>query len=75
MIEVRVREDDAIDGVGRHGKGSPVAQAEILEPLEHSAVNQDPPAIHLQQVLGAGDGPGGSEKRQRRHPRIVETIP
>jgi hypothetical protein len=63
VIEVCVREDNAVDAVGKNGKGRPVTQAKLFEPLEHSAVNQEPSAVDVQEVLGAGDGSGGSEKR------------
>ena len=42
----------------------PVAQPQLLEPLKQAAIDQNPPAVDLKQMLGAGDGAGGSEERQ-----------
>jgi hypothetical protein len=63
MIEMGMREHDGIDGFGQDRKRRPVTQAQVFEALEHSAINQDALAVHLEQVPGAGDRPGGSEKR------------
>src|SRR5687768_18547604 len=63
VVDVGMREDDDIDGFGWNGERSPVAQAEAFESLEQSAIDQDALAVDVQQVLGAGHGTGGSEKR------------
>ena len=68
VVQVRMREDDGIDGVGRNGQGGPVAKPQLLEPLEQPAVEQRALSVDLEKVLGAGHGPGGSKKRQCGHP-------
>ena len=68
VIEVRVREDNGIDPRRIDGKRPPVAIAQLLEPLEQAAVDQDAAIAEVEQMLGTGDGASGSEERQRwRH--------
>ena len=64
VIDVRVREDDGVDGLGRDRQRRPVAKAKFLQPLEQSAVEQDPLAVNFEEVLGAGHGARGSEEGQ-----------
>ena len=51
---------------GSIGSG-PVALAQLLETLKQPAIDQDPTASQVEQVLRPGDGAGGTQKRQRRH--------
>ena len=67
VIDVRVRQDDGVDRLGRDRQRRPVALPQLLQALEQSAVEQDALAIDLEQMLGAGHRAGGSEKRQRGH--------
>ena len=67
VIDVRVREDDGVDRLGRDRQRRPVAQAQLLQALEQPAVEQDSLAIDFEEVLGAGHRAGGTEKRQRGH--------
>ena len=55
VVEVRVREQHRVDLPRLEGRARPVAQPELLEPLEHAAVDQHPRAIRLEQLLAPGD--------------------
>ena len=60
MIEVGVGEDDRVDGCRGHREGLPVPQAQLLEALKQTAVDQNPAPVHLEQMLGPGHGAGGA---------------
>ena len=64
VIEMRVRQHHRVDRRGRIGSARPVAQPQLLQPLKQPAIDQDPTAAQIEQMLGAGDRAGGSEKRQ-----------
>ena len=66
VIEVRVRQDDGVDPRRIDRKRPPVAISQLLETLEETAVDQNATVAEVEQMLRAGDGTGGSEKRQRR---------
>ena len=51
---------------GLTGSGSQLRSPQFLEALEQAAIDEDPPAVHLEQMLRAGHGSGGAEKRQRK---------
>ena len=74
VIEVRVRQDDRIDGVGRHGKRLPVPQPELLQSLEESAVDEHAAAAMFEQVFRAGDRARGAEKRQLSHAATISGV-
>ena len=74
MIDVRVGQHDSMNRLGRYWQRRPIALAQLLETLEQTTVEQDSLSVDVEQVLGAGDGTGGSEKRQRRHGRIIEGL-
>ena len=72
VIEMRVREDDGVDRAGRDRERGPVAQPQLLEALEQAAVDENAMVAEIEQMLRAGDGAGGAEKRQRgRHRRAL----
>ena len=71
VVDVRVREDDDVDGFGRNRQRRPVAEAKLLQALKQPAVEQDPPAVNFEEVLGAGDRARSSKKTQRRHPPMI----
>jgi hypothetical protein len=55
---MRVGQDGGIHlGCGL-GQRVPVAQAQLLEALEQTAINQKPVVIMLDAVFGPGDGAG-----------------
>ena len=62
MVQVRVSQNDRIQGLQVEGKLLPVAFTQGLEPLEETAVDEDAFGTGLDEVLGAGHGSGGSEK-------------
>src|SRR5688572_25470597 len=65
---MRVRQDDGVDPRRIDRKRRPVAIPQLFETLEEAAVDENPTVIDVEQMLGAGDGTGGSKKRERwRH--------
>ena len=56
VIDVRVGEDDRIDAAGIDRELGPVLQAQGLQTLEQSAVDEDFAPTELEQVARAGDG-------------------
>src|SRR5690606_5804420 len=64
VVEVRVAQHDAVDLARRQRKPRPVAIAQLLEPLEQAAVEQDLPTARVEQVARAGDGVGGAGERE-----------
>ena len=56
------------------GKRSPVAAAELLEPLKLTAINEHALSIDLQQVFGSGHGPSGAEERQSSHKETTSLL-
>ena len=62
MVQVRVREQDGVDVCGRDGERLPVAQAQLLQPLEQTAVHQDPAASRAHQVLRSRHRPRCAQK-------------
>ena len=67
MVKMRVGQHDRRDRRRVDGQRLPVALAQLFQSLEQTAVDEDPVSVDLQQVLGAGDGSGRAEERQRRH--------
>ncbi len=57
--------------LGSTGSGGPVPFAQLLQPLKKPAIHQDEAAVQVEQMLRAGDGAGGAEERQRRHPMTI----
>ena len=62
MVEMRVRQDHGVDARRLDREGIPVAQAELLQPLEQTAIDEDPPSGRLDQVAGARDRAGAAEE-------------
>ena len=67
MVQVRVRENDGIEALGGNRKFVPVPEAKLFQPLEQSAVEQDPFSTVLEKIFGAGDRPRRTEKCEFRH--------
>jgi len=67
VIEVSVGQHHGVDRGGFDRRRIPIALPEILEPLEQPAIDEQPEAVVLEQVLRAGDGARGAEERQSRH--------
>ena len=60
-----MRQDDRVDAeAGSIGNGSQFLQPQLLQPLKQAAIDEDPPAVDLEQVLGAGHRPGRAQERQ-----------
>lgn len=55
MVQVRVCQDDGVNRRGIDGQRRPVAQPQFLQTLKQTTVDQNPPAIHLEQMLRTGD--------------------
>lgn len=64
MVQVRMSQNDHVDAGRLDRQRLPIAQPQVLEPLKQSAIDQNPPTVDLEQVLGAGDRAGGAEERQ-----------
>jgi hypothetical protein len=68
VIEVRMGQDDNIDPRRIDRERPPITIPQLFETLEETAVDQNSTVTEVEQMLGAGDSAGGSEKRQRwRH--------
>src|SRR5262245_53179777 len=64
VIDVRMGEDDCINGLRIDGWRFPVSQSQILGPLKQSTIDQDSPIFRLQQKLRSGDCLSRTEERQ-----------
>jgi len=64
MIEVRVRQDNRVDGRCLDRQVLPVPQAQLLQALKKPGVHHDPRAIGFDQVLRPGDRSRRTEKRE-----------
>ena len=73
VIEVRVGQHDGINRVRAHGQLVPVAPAQLVLPLEEAAVDEHAGRPNLDQILGARDRAGGSQKRELRHECAIMT--
>ena len=67
VIEVRVGQDDGVDLTRRNREFGPVAEAQLLQPLKQTAVDEDALPAVLEQIFRPGDRAGGTEKRQVSH--------
>jgi hypothetical protein len=65
MVEVRVRQDDGVDRRRIDGQRLPIPQPQFLQPLKQPAIDEHPPPVHLEQMLGPGHRARSPEKRQR----------
>ncbi len=65
VIEMRVRHDHGVDGRRVDRKRLTVAQAEILEPLEQTRVDEDARVGGLDEEAAPGHGSGRAEERQQ----------
>ena len=48
-----MRQDHRVNRFGIDGKRRPVAFPEHLQPLKHTAINQQAPSVEFKQVFGA----------------------
>src|SRR5574338_765686 len=68
VIEMGVRENDRVDLVRCNRELGPIALAQQLEALEQTAIDENPMAACVDQMLRSGDGAGGAEELERdRH--------
>ena len=67
MIQVGMGEDHSMEATGQNWKFVPVSETELLQPLEQAAVEQYPLSIVFEEVLGTGDGAGGTKKCEFGH--------
>ena len=74
VIEMRVRQHHRIDGARRHGKRLPVAQPELLQSLEESAVDEHAPAAMFEQVFRARDRARRAEKGELSHAATISGV-
>src|SRR5574338_742556 len=65
VIEVGVRENDRVDLIRRDRELGPVALAQQLEALEQTAIDENPMAACVDQMLRSGDGARGAEELER----------
>jgi len=61
VVDVSVGEHHRVDLVGRVGQGFPVQAAILPRSLEETTIHHGGEALPLQQVLGAGYAPAGTE--------------
>ena len=66
VVQVGVGEHHRVDGRRRHRRVGPVAEPQLLQALEHAAVDKHPPAVRVDQVARPGDRAGGPQERERR---------
>ena len=69
VIQVSVRQHNRCERVGSDGKRLPIPKAQLLQTLEQPAIDEYAVSAVLQQVFGAGDGPGRAKKCQGNHAR------
>src|SRR5690606_4776580 len=74
VVDVRVREHDRVDRPWRDGEARPVAQAQLLEPLEQPAVHEHRPPGRRDEVARSGDGAGRTEEREIHHQHPIRGI-
>ena len=66
VIKVGVGEDHGVDGGRRHRRVGPVAQPQLLQPLEHPAVDEHSTPCCFHQKAGARNRAGRPQERERR---------
>ena len=64
VVQMRVGDDDGVDGRGIDGERLAIALPELTPTLEHAAVDENPCSGGVDQVTAAGDGAGGTEEPQ-----------
>src|SRR5262245_4162998 len=64
VIDVRMCEDDCINGLGIDRGCLPISQSQILGPLKQSTVDQDSLIFRLQEKLRSGDCLSSTEEGQ-----------
>jgi len=67
VVEVRMGQDDGVDGSGGDGQGLPVAKPQFLQSLEEPAVHEDAVIARVDEVFGPCDRSGGPQESQGRH--------
>jgi hypothetical protein len=72
MIEVRVGQDDGVEGGWGDGKRPPVSIAQLLQSLKQTTIDEDPTVAEVEEMFGSSDRAGRAEKRQRRHRATIK---
>ena len=62
VVEMRVGQDDSVHAVRRDRQRVPVAQAQLLEALEQTAVHKQRLRAAANQVFGAGDAVSAADE-------------
>jgi len=65
VVEVRVGENDVVDGGGVDGKPGPVLPPQGGQTLIKAGVNEDPGVGAFEEEATTGDSPGGAQEGQR----------
>jgi hypothetical protein len=66
---VRVAQHDGVDLPGVKGKTAVALDGFVAVALEQAAFEQQPPAVHFQQIHGTGGGARGAEKMDFHAPQ------
>ena len=74
MVEVRVRQDDGIDLSRGNRELLPVAQPQVLESLEQTAIHEHALAAVLEQIFRPGHRAGSTHKRQVSHRTTISGL-
>ena len=67
VVEVSVCQNDGVEALGRDRKLIPVSEAQILEPLKQTTVEEDLLTAVLEKVFGPCDGACSTQKCEFRH--------
>lgn len=70
MVNVCVRQHDGIDRPWINRRRIPIPEPQLLQPLEKTAINQDPLSRRLEQKLRSGDCLCRTKERQLHRTRI-----
>jgi hypothetical protein len=62
VVQVRVRQDDRVNGARLNRERLPVSFAKFLETLKKTAVDEHPVGARIEEMFGAGDRSGGPKE-------------
>jgi hypothetical protein len=68
VVDVRMGQQDSRNRRRVHRKRCPIAPAQLAQPLELSAIDEDAAPINFEKVFRAGDGACSAKKGERGHP-------
>ena len=71
VIQVRVGQDERVNGGGIDRQRCPITQPQLFQPLKKPAIDEDSASVSFEEVLGARDSAGGAEKRQARRRHVL----